>query len=202
MKRTWKIGAALASVLVAAPTLVLSQPAAAVPTQCDPNNTWIVIKSVKKPYHLTHVRGYQSPPGGSKEISRTIESTSRVTAGITTYGEGTVKAGKVIAEAELKAGVSLADNTEATVTSSITVKDTLAASSKDRYYAAYVATRRFHGSWEQRRCNGSGTEYSRVAYGTWKSFRPNIYVEGIALCPASRYKTGSAPYKACKAAWN
>lgn len=202
MKRTWKVGATLASVLVAAPTLLLSQPAAAEPTKCDPNNTWIVIGNVRKPYKLTHVRGYQSPPGGSKEISRTISSTGTVSSGITKYGEGTVKVGKVLAEAEAKAGVNLAENKETTVTTSLTVTDKLAASSKDRYYAAYVATRRYRGTWEKRRCNGSGTADSRVAYGKWRSFRPNIYVEGIALCPSSRYKTGSAPYKACKAVWN
>jgi hypothetical protein len=192
----------LAALIVAVPLLVMSQPAAAVPTQCEPDSAWIVITNIKKPYRLTHVRGYQSPPGGSKQISRTIASTSRIAAGVTAYGEGTVKVGKVLTEAEATAGVSLANNSETTTTGSVTVTDDLAASSKDRYYAGYVATRRFSGSWEKRRCNGSGTEYSRVAYGKWRSFRPNIYVEGIALCPASRYKTGSAPYKACKAAWS
>lgn len=201
MKRAWKLGGMAASLMLAVPALVIGQPAAAVETKCSPDNTWIVIKSLKKPYKLTHVRGYQSPPGGSKSITKKVEVSSRITSGVTKYGEGTVSAGKVIAQAEIKAGVNLADATETTTTLTQSVTDNLAASSKDRYYAAYVATRHYHGSWEKRRCNGSGTDYKRVAYGTWRSFRP-VYVEGIALCPASRYRTGSAPYKACKATWN
>lgn len=177
-------------------------PAAAGPTQCDPGHSWVRITSVRKPYKLTHVRGYQSPPGGSKEITKTIASTSSIAAGRTISGEVKVSAGTVLAKAEAKAGVNLANNKERTITESLTVKDTLAASSRDRYYAAYVAYRRFNGSWEKRQCNSRGTGSSRVAYGRWRSFRPNVWVEGIALCPASRYRSGSAPYKACKAAWS
>lgn len=195
-----RVVAALTAAVMVLPAL--APPAAAGTTACDPNHSWVRITSLRKPYKVTHVDGYHLPPGGEKVIKKSIGATSKIVAGRTISGEVAVSAGKVIAKAEAKAGVNLANNKEHTATQAVEVTDTLASSSDDRYFAAYVASRRFNGSWEKRQCNSRGTDSSRVAYGTWRSFRPNVTVQGIALCPASRYPRRSAPYKACKAAWN
>lgn len=173
--------------------------AAAAPIVCEANSSWLKT-SGSRSYVLTHVRGYHSPPGASIKLTKSASWERTLTSGITQSGEVSVSASGVIAKAEATYRVNLASSGSKTSTSSQSVVFTLGSSSKDRYYAVYAGRRYWKGSWDKYRCNGYGTAYNLVAWGSWRSFQSHL--EGAALCPASRYATGTLPYKACKLTWS
>lgn len=59
-------GALVLSSLLAAPV----SPASAATTKCDPRSSWITT-SGSSTYTLTHVTGYQTPPGGALTLTKT-----------------------------------------------------------------------------------------------------------------------------------
>jgi len=200
------LAAALGSLLVAAPvavvsTLGLASPSQAAPIICERGEKDIEILSLKRPVFLTHVRGFHSPPGGEKTISKTITSTASLTASAEVYGEVSGEAGAVFGKVSAKAGFKVSAQGTKTVTESQTVSDRLTASDNDRYYAAYVATTKVFGDYRSRQCRSDRQGFTDWKYGTYKTFRRAVTLEGVALCKQNRYKKGTAARAACVATW-
>ncbi|MGB7980857.1 MAG: hypothetical protein WCF36_08720 [Candidatus Nanopelagicales bacterium] len=86
-----------------------------------------------------------------------------------------------------------------TSTKSQSVTFALSSSKKDRYYAAYAGRKAWSGSWQRKLCSSNGQTVTTTASGSWKSYQTNL--EGVALCPATRYSSSSLQYKACKVTW-
>jgi hypothetical protein len=190
----------LAATALAVGTMaVVASPAAAAPTICDPHETWIHTTGSAS-YVLTHVKGYQLPPGGSVRITKTAEFTKQLSAKVTVSTGAEVSASGVIASAKVTAGVALEAAGSVTSRSSQSVEVSLAASSSDRYYAAYAGRRYWNGKFSKYLCSGDGRSTRVISSGSWQSFQSHL--EGTALCPASRYSSGSLPYKACKQTWS
>jgi hypothetical protein len=189
---------AAGALLMAAPVAFVTSPAAAAPTVCEPNTSWWKV-SGSATRVLTHSRGYQLPPGGRLTLTKSAEWTRTLTAGIKVSTGATVSADGVIGKAEAKYDVELAASGSATKKTSESVTFSLAGSKKDRYYAPWAGRRYWTGSYARKRCSSDGKSILTTASGRWRSYQVNL--EGAALCPASRYATGSLPYKACKATW-
>ena len=189
-----------ASLLLMGVTAAVATAAPAKPYECDnPGKTWYVVDNGASSIKLTHLKGYQAPPGGTLRLAKTAEVTKTYTAGITTSYSGSFSAKAIFAKAESTFGVSLAASGSRTSTQTETVEFTLAPSKVDREYAVWVANRVWTGDWLQERCSADRSTIERVARGRLKSFE--VSLEGVALCPKTRYKSTSAPYKACAAAW-
>lgn len=182
-------------------TVATAGPAGARPIVCENESSYVVITSKRMQTVITHNRGYQLPPGGAMSITKSttrqkvLTSNRSVTAGVT------VSASSVIAKADAKIEGTIAKAGEQSRTTNMSVTSTIAQSNRDRYYAVYAAYSYFKGNYEVRRCSEAEQGVITIGWGTWRSFRP-AFKEGIALCPSSRYPTGSAPYKACKQMWN
>ena len=195
-----KIGTSVSAAVlaIAAPVALTTSSATAAPTLCEPNTKWMTVSGSATKV-LTHVKGYQLPPGGTLTLTRNAEWTRTLTAGIKVSTGATVSADGVIGKAEAKYDVELAASGSATKKTSESVTFSLAGSKKDRYYAPWAGRRYWTGSYARKRCSSDGKSIITTATGRWRSYQVNL--EGAALCPASRYATGSLPYKACKATW-
>lgn len=195
LRRLPVVAAGLAT--IASLTVASAPPASAYTAWCDPYSVSYVTTGTSS-RRLTHVSGYHLPPGGALSITRSAEFTTQLTAGVTLSAGAEVSASSVIASAKATYGVSLAASGSVTSKSAQSVTSSIAASSRDRYYAAYAGRRYWKGSWTKYTCRGGVPV--ETARGTWRSFQTHL--EGIALCPASRYSTSSLAYKACIRTWS
>lgn len=176
----------------------LAAPAFAQPTVCDyRGQTWYET-SGSSSYVITHVTGYHVSPGSSISVTKTASWEKSLTAGISVTTGATISASGIIASAEASLSVSLSASGTATYAGSESITGTVSSATVDRYYAAYAGRRYYTGSWTKKYCNL--TSVSTVGSGSWRSFQSNL--EGIALCPASRYASTSLAYKACKLTWS
>ncbi|HSE09838.1 MAG TPA: hypothetical protein VLB29_14325 [Nocardioidaceae bacterium] len=196
--------------LVLLPLVIIAQAgaastASAAPTICEPNQTWISIKSVTKPWRLTHIARYGVAPGTNIKTTWSASSTTKIVAGIEAWGEGSVSANGVIGAAEVKAGVKLAANLEKTYTGTVSDEVSFSSAKKKRVYAYFRGYRRYSGGFEKWRCSSDGKSKSRVKYGNWRSFRTGVYAQETTLCArggewlTSTYPAGSLDRLACKA---
>ncbi len=168
---------------------------------CAPGASYVVVGGSPR-YTVTHVSGYHAPPGGSYKLTKSASYERRLSSSLTLSTGLKVTAGTdikaVLATAEAQYGVNLAVEGALTSTYSQTVEAVLGSSSSDRYYAAYAGRRHWIGWFSKYECfYGS---YEKVQEGTWRSFQSPL--EGIALCPASRYASSSLAYKACRLTWS
>ncbi len=205
-RRSRTLAAAVGSLLVAAPvavvsTLTLASPSQAAPIICELGDKHIEILSMKRPVFLTHVRGFHSPPGGELTISKTITSTASITASAEVYGEVSGEAGAVFGKVSAKAGFKVGVQGNKTNTASETVSDRLQASNNDRYYAAYVATTKVFGDYRRQQCRSDRRGFTDWKYGTYRTFRRAVTLQGVALCKHNRYAKGTAARAACVATW-
>lgn len=177
--------------------------ASAAPTICEPNTSWISIKSVAKPWTLTHIARYGVAPGSSINETWKATYTDSITAGVTAYGEGTVSANGVLGAAEVKAGVSLAANKAKTFEETVSSQVTFSSAKKKRVYAYFRAYRNFNGGFDKWHCSSDGKSKSRVKYGNWRSFRQGVYAQETTLCARGgewltySYPAGSLDRLAC-----
>lgn len=200
-----RLAAGLGALTLAAPVAVVSTvavagPASAVPIVCERGHKQVEILSLKRPVFLTHVKGFHAPPGGEITITKTITSSKSITASAEIYGEVSAEAGMVFGKVSGKAGFKVGGQGTKTSTRSETVSNRLAASNRDRYYAAYVATTKVHGDFRRRQCASDRRGWTDWRYGDYVSFK-RVTLEGIGLCKQKRYKKGTAPNAACKATW-
>jgi hypothetical protein len=193
------IGLFLSFALTVAGVIVTSAPAEA--AGCTTGSSYFAVGGSRS-YKITHVKGYQAPPGGSYTITKSASFQRQLSSSLTTSAGVKVTAGTdikaVLATAEAQFSVDLAVAGAVTSTYSESVSATLAASSRDRYYAAYAGRRYWVGWYSKYTCYYGS--YEKVGEGKWRSFQSAL--EGVALCPASRYTTNSLPYKACMLTWS
>lgn len=193
--------AIVSTTLLAAGTL--AAPVAALPSPpigpCDPGTQWYTVEG-NPSFALTHVTGYQAPPGGEVTVTRTAELVRTLTASVEAGVEAKVSAGAILAKAESKYHVTLAAAGTVTKKTTESLSYRVSSSTKDRYYALYSGRRYWSGVWKLNRCANNGQSDYVIDSGNWSSFQANI--EGGALCPATRYKKGTLAFKACKTTWN
>lgn len=168
--------------------------------KCRQSDKRVEITSMARPVFLTHVKGFHASPGDELTISKTIASTGEITATAEAYGEVSGEAGAIFGKVSAKAGFKVARQGKKTSSKSETVTHKLAASKKDRYYAAYVGTIKVTGKYRTQTCLGEDAGWSSWKYGNYRTFRPAT-IEGIALCKKGRYRAGTAPYLACQGSW-
>ena len=179
--------------------------ASAAPTICEPNTSWISIKSVANPWTLTHISRYGVAPGTSIKTTWSASSTTKIVAGIEAWGEGSVSANGVIGAAEAKAGVKLAANLEKTYVGTVSDEVSFSSAKVKRVYAYFRGYRRFNGGFEKWHCSSDGKTKTRVKYGSWRSFRQGVYAQETTLCARGNewltysYPAGSLDRLACKA---
>jgi hypothetical protein len=197
MSRITRVARATTAAIVVAAPIAFADAAHAVAVVCDVKGSTTYSVTATPTDTITHLKGYQLGPGTSITTSRTATFVKQLSAGVTTTTGATVSADTILAKAEVSAGVTLAANASVTTTNSVSVSATISASSSDRYYAAYQTKRSWSGTWKKSVCQ---TTYYSVSSGTWHSFSA-VELEGLPLCPASRYAVNSLPYKACKGTW-
>jgi len=173
--------------------------AAADPTECEPNDTWVKVRGTSL-YALTHHKGYQLPPDSSLTITKGATHEATLSAGVKVTAGVSGSVGGILAKAEAHFGVELAASGSRTSTKNESVTATVGGDTeKDRYVVAWAGNRYYYGKWEHYTCNSRGSDSSLTGHGSWRSFRSSA--EGIALCPYHRYPEGSWMYKACKKNW-
>lgn len=189
--------------LVVLTTAGLAGPATAEETMCEPSTSWLKVGISTKPWKLTHVDRYGVAPKTSISTTWTATHSQTITAGIEAWGEGSVSADGVLAKAEAKAGVSLAENEASTYTKTVSEQVSFGSAKKKRVYALFRAHRRWSGGFEKWVCNSRGTDKTRVKYGTWRSFGSKA--QETTLCKrgtewlGSTYPAGSLDRIACNA---
>ncbi|MGQ0625321.1 MAG: hypothetical protein ACT4PP_11825 [Sporichthyaceae bacterium] len=138
-------------------------------------------------------------PGGSIRITRTAEHERTITASVGAAFGGKFSARAILAKVEATYNVTLARTGTRTSRKSVQIEQSLGESKEDRYFAGWQGRRVWRGTWTQETCVGNGSGYEPSGQGSLKSFQ--VPLQGVALCPASRYAKGSLPYKACVGAW-
>lgn len=201
-----RLGGLGSAVLLAVIGLAVSPAAADAASTCHSlgETYWIISGSRKT--ELTHVQGWQIPPGASSHKDRTVAMSVRLSASVGyTSGvkvEATTPA-KVLGHVEGHFDVNVAASGELTRSTSETVGYKVPKATKDRYFAMYSGRTTYRGSWTYGRCDG---DFWHIKKGKYRSYG-TAELTGGGLCIVgktqrkSAYDKGTAPYTACQQTW-
>jgi hypothetical protein len=108
---------------------------------------------------------------------------------------GQASGNAILAKAAATYKITLSANGSATYKKSVTVTDTIAAQPYQRHYVAWRGNVYSSGYWQLHQCNNTGSASSVINKGAWHSF--GGVVDGLDICPHTRYKSNTPEYKAC-----
>ncbi|MGB7981723.1 MAG: hypothetical protein WCF36_13150 [Candidatus Nanopelagicales bacterium] len=198
VKARTSLGAGMTgATLVLAALMAPVAPAAAGALMCEPGSSWEQITGTPTDT-LTHITGYQAPPGGSLP-GLTADATVRLTAAVEGRGIGARDAAGIIDRAATQLSVRLAPLGQATSLRDVPILKSTRASSRDTYYAAFAGRQVWRGDWVRHQCASEGRSTRVVASGTWQSYGPQF--TDLVTCPAQKQPQESLAQKACRETW-
>lgn len=183
------VAAVVGSALVAP-----AAPASAAPIICSSNASIATITSQSRAPFITHVEALHLAPNTSYSQTNSIARTGTVAAGIDGTATVSGKANVIIGKADASVSATLHLSGSLTQQTSFSKTWTIGTHTSDRTYALFASTTRHYGSYNHRYCNSSGTGYTPYTSGPWQSW--DVAGSGTALCPRSRYTSGTVQYAA------
>jgi hypothetical protein len=190
------LGVMVGMVLLAAPSLVMTAPAAeaSVKSRCKGQDKVMIkrVEHIKQKFVATHVEAITLAAGSAYSQSTTLEHSKTLKASTDITSEVGGSAGWGFASISAKVSVSVAKEGQSTSSSSVTKTFSISEKPRDRRFALFTGKYQIKGQWHYLSCSrapGKGTE----KFGPIQTFGGTD--TGTVLCPRSRYQTSDYRYQ-------